>query len=115
MIIAHIDPDLTRFEMRGHADFAPAGQDIVCAAASMLAAALAARCREIAAPGELRQCSLSPGHAVIRIDPAPGNRAAFRESFETVRAGLALIEKNYPENLILKKQKEQSKGGNRYE
>ena len=76
-----------RLVVQGHAGYGPAGQDIVCAAASALVYALAGRLRET---GRLERFQSAPGYAEIA-----GTGDCARE-FALVRCGLALLAQQYP-------------------
>ena len=79
-----------RLVVQGHAGDGPAGQDIVCAAASALVYALAGRLRET---GRLERFQSVPGYAEIA-----GSGDCARE-FALVRCGLALLARQYPDRV----------------
>lgn len=90
-------PEKPALTMRGHAAFAPAGQDIVCAAASMLAYTAAERLRELADEGAVQAlaCRMEPGGLRIAFClPAPDGRVT--ELFRTLAAGFRLLAARYP-------------------
>lgn len=76
-----------RLTVRGHADYAPAGQDIVCAAVSALLLALAERLQEKKLVKEL---VMRPGYMSIAM------RGAERET-ELVKCGLRQLERRFPQ------------------
>ena len=82
-----------RWELRvlGHAGTAPYGRDLVCAAATALVCALAKYVQEQGKNPTLR---LKSGDAQIA---AEGEGLA--PAFETVLAGLKLLEEAYPESV----------------
>ena len=90
-----------RLEVKGHAGYAPAGQDIVCAGASILTQALI----WMAAEMEQAECTASDGpegpRVVITARPAadPRENQRMEGSFELAKAGLALLAERYPDNL----------------
>ena len=90
-----------RLEVKGHAGYAPAGQDIVCAGASILTQALI----WMAAEMEQAECTASAGpegpRVVITARPAadPRENQRMEGSFELAKAGLALLAERYPDNL----------------
>ena len=90
-----------RLEVKGHAGYAPAGQDIVCAGASILAQALI----WMAAESEHAACTASDGpegpRVVITAEPGadPGEAQRLDGGFELVKTGLALLAERYPDNL----------------
>ena len=79
--------DGAQVTVSGHAGYAPAGRDIVCAAVSALVYALAGRLRET---GRLERFQSAPGYAEIA-----GTGDCARE-FALVRCGLALLARQYP-------------------
>ena len=79
--------DGAQMTVSGHAGYAPAGRDIVCAAVSALVYALAGRLRET---GRLERFQSAPGYAEIA-----GTGDCARE-FALVRCGLALLARQYP-------------------
>ena len=89
--------------MTGHAGTAPAGQDLVCCAASMLVYALAARLRELQTEGRARgvMIRLESGDAGAIASYTDGCRCALDEAYRTVLAGLRLLEKKHPEAVQL--------------
>lgn len=76
-----------RLAMEGHAGYAPAGQDTVCAAASMLGQTLALAVRE--QPGS--RSRKASGRLEIVCDPTPEARAMFRMA----RAGFEALAEGY--------------------
>lgn len=72
--------------VQGHADYAPAGKDIVCAAVSALVLALAERLQE---KNLVKELVMRPGYVRIAI------RGAERET-ELVKCGLRQLERKYP-------------------
>lgn len=81
-------------EMDGHAGAAPCGQDIVCAAASMLAYALASRLDDM---GRLTRREMEPGR--VRIGWEDTREA--REASAVVEAGFRLLADAYPDHVQL--------------
>ena len=79
--------------VQGHANYAPKGKDIVCAAVSTLVNALTGTL-EVA--GNLYKAILTPGFAYVesrKDDPA----------FDVVRCGLWQLAKKYPEHVSVDK------------
>ncbi len=81
-------------ELRGHAGVAPKGQDLVCAAVSMLVCAMAARLRQAEC---LETAVLESGYAHIVGKPGYISRQAV--SF--VAAGLELLSRIYPAEISM--------------
>lgn len=75
-----------RLTLEGHADYAPAGKDIVCAAASALVLALAERLQE---KNLVKELVMRPGYVRITM------RGADREA-ELVKCGLRQLERRFP-------------------
>lgn len=92
------------FQMTGHAGFAAAGQDIVCAAASMLAYTvafnvwLADRDGKLETPCDIR---MQPGNVRISCQPKEASREEIRLLFAYMQRGYDLLAKNYPDNIVI--------------
>lgn len=90
---------LLTLEMNGHAGSAPAGHDLVCAAASILCYTLAAQAGKLSADGKLRakpRVDLADGHAAIAIRPRGAAEREARAIWGTVAVGLLLLQREYP-------------------
>jgi len=91
-------------EMTGHAGFATAGQDVVCAAASMLAYTaafnvwLANKAGKLETPCEIR---MQPGNVRISCRPKETSREEIRLLFAYVHRGYDLLAKSYPDNVVI--------------
>lgn len=102
MIRVSIDPQEMMFRLDGHAGYAPEGQDIVCAGASMLAAALFEYVMCRVDDDDLGACELQPGHA--ELDVAPANTDVMRDcrcAFHMAAMGFTLLAARYPEHIIM--------------
>lgn len=86
--------DLT---MDGHAGYAPAGSDIVCAGISALLFALCRRLDDVSSDADI-DLREDGGSAHIR---SSGRQSM--EAFYTVLSGLDLIASYYPEYITIKK------------
>lgn len=88
---------------RGHAGFAPRGQDIVCAGVSTLLAAAAETAARMNRDGLLESCTvhLEPGNAEIAMEPKPGGRAKAEAVMEMLRAGAELLEDGYGQYVVM--------------
>lgn len=84
-----------RLEVCGHAGFSRFGTDIVCAAASMLAFALAEAVQAV--PGRQPVITVGCGMCAIEAFPAHAEQARLRGMFETAAAGYRLLAERYPE------------------
>ena len=81
--------DRTALTVRGHAGFSRYGSDIVCAAASMLAAVTKTQPVTESGCGRFRLEALADGQEQARLDGM----------FETVRAGYRLLSARYPDHV----------------
>ena len=88
--------DRTALTVRGHAGFSRYGSDIVCAAASMLAFALAEAVQEA---GMKTPPVIESGCGGFRLEVSADKREQARLDgmFETVRAGYRLLSARYPD------------------
>ena len=82
----------------GHAGYAPAGQDIVCAAVSCLMQTLAYS----AAEDEHTSSCIYQGKDGPVVSVETGNSVLMRDKFELVADGLDLLAEQYPENVSFK-------------
>ena len=88
----------------GHAGFASMGQDIVCAAASILVYTAAELALDMERRGQLRRAPvlhLKPGDAQIRFTPDAAGRQRAETGLETVGYGFSLLAKKYPRYIRL--------------
>lgn len=100
-IIYVADPEGGKLTMRaeGHAGYAPAGQDIVCAAVSCLMQTLAYS----AAEDEHTSSCIYQGKEGPVVNVEAGDSVLMRDKFELVADGLTLLAEQYPENVNFKK------------
>lgn len=100
-IIYEADPEGGKLTMRaeGHAGYAPAGQDIVCAAVSCLMQTLAYS----AAEDEHTSSCIYQGKEGPVVNVEAGDSVLMRDKFELVADGLTLLAEQYPENVNFKK------------
>ena len=99
MIRVTYEPREHRLRVEGHALAAPAGEDLVCAAASALAWTLV---RAAIKRSEYRpRLFIDRERAVIDVQCFPDKTAErdCRYLFEIIAGGLAVIEKHNPENI----------------
>ncbi len=87
----------------GHAGYAPAGQDIVCAAVSVLAQTLANKVDAAARSGRLLTSCVQHGETfVVQALPKPGpNNLMVASWFDFVEEGLRALAEAYPDNVEL--------------
>ena len=76
-----------RVTLRGHADYAPRGEDIVCAAASALVFALIGALEE---KGQLRELVIRPGLVTVAAE------GDCRAEWQVIRCGLGQLAGKYP-------------------
>lgn len=100
-IIYVTDPEGGKLTMRaeGHAGYAPAGPDIVCAAVSCLMQTLAYS----AAEDEHTSSCIYQGKEGPVVNVEAGDSVLMRDKFELVADGLTLLAEQYPENVNFKK------------
>lgn len=100
-IIYVADPEGGKLTMRaeGHAGYAPAGPDIVCAAVSGLMQTLAYS----AAEDEHTSSCIYQGEEGPVLNVEAGDSVLMRDKFELVADGLDLLAEQYPENVNFKK------------
>lgn len=90
----------------GHAGAAPRGEDLVCAAASMLVYSLAQAVLELGERGLLKEAPevrILPGEAVIAAVASDEGLRELRQSFRVARLGFQLLGESYPGNVDLVK------------
>lgn len=100
-IIYEADPEGGKLTIRaeGHAGYAPAGPDIVCAAVSCLMQTLAYS----AAEDEHTSSCIYQGKEGPVVSVEAGDSVLMRDKFELVADGLTLLAEQYPENVNFKK------------
>lgn len=94
------DPEGGTLAMRaeGHAGYAPAGQDIVCAAVSCLMQTLAYSAAE---DEKTSSCIYQDKDGPV-VSVEAGDSVLMRDKFELVADGLTLLAEQYPENVSFK-------------
>lgn len=93
MIRAVYESAVPRLTVRGHAAYAPRGQDIVCAAASALLYALAGSLQQ--SGGDVPDVSVAPGF--VKITGGPEDTA----SFALTVGGLRQLAMRYPAHVAV--------------
>ena len=88
---------ITGFECTGHAGFARAGSDIVCAAVSVLTTTCVNALESVAGIKPLAKAS--PGKMLLAL-PAGGNHDA-QVILQAMRQGLRDVRDTYPDHLLL--------------
>lgn len=79
-----------RLTLQGHADYAPRGQDIVCAAVSALAYALIGALEE---KGQVRELTVRPGYVTVAA------KETCSSEFAVIKCGLAQLAGRYPAHI----------------
>lgn len=100
MMYVRIDCNNFELEVRGHANYAEHGKDIVCASASILTYTLAdtiEKNREYLR--ESPEIAIVPGNAVIKCKPGAGHIFMFYNAFRVICNGFGLLSENYPGNV----------------
>lgn len=90
--------------MAGHAGAAPKGQDIVCAAATMLMYTIAQAALDMGSLGELERpptVMLDDGDAGVAFRPKAEAMEKGRLVLDVIRRGLEVLGKRYPENVAI--------------
>ena len=88
------DHRLTGFEIRGHAMFAPAGSDVVCAAVSSAAYLAANTITDVL--GEQAQAQVTQGRMIVRLAaPTPQSEAVLRG----LAMHLTALSRQYPTHI----------------
>lgn len=90
--------------MAGHAGAAPKGQDIVCAAATMLMYTIAQAALDMGSRGELERpptVMLDDGDAGVSFRPKEEAMEKGRLVLDVIRRGLEVLGKRYPENVAI--------------
>lgn len=85
----------------GHAGYAPAGQDVVCAAATMLLYTLAGNLRKLHRNDPKRyygtRIRLTPGFAVVEARARYDARITTMLIFDAIANGFRMLAKSYPQ------------------
>lgn len=101
MIEIVYDRTRLRLTAEGHAGFAEPGQDIVCAAVTILVYTLAAAVGNMDAAGQARgsRVELESGHAEIVCTASPRWRACAAMICDQICAGFDILRQMYPERV----------------
>ena len=95
--------EAVRVKAFGHANTAPFGQDIVCAAVSALVCTFAAVLREAEEMGKLLSLDirLEHGEAEIFCKPKPAHRKEVMAWLRYLEAGVDALAERYPEAVLM--------------
>lgn len=98
MVNIEFDYNEGHVTVSGHAQSAPHGRDLVCAAVSALIYTLAANVEQMEAAGLLDSCTLDirPGDSRICWQPAPYARQMVQARTEAVILGFSCLATAYP-------------------
>lgn len=92
-----------RLEVKGHAQTAEKGQDLVCAAASILVYTLAASVDRLShMSGQLMKepkMEIKEGYTLIVCRPARENRAIVSLIYDSICVGFEILAEQYPKNV----------------
>ena len=87
----------------GHANYAPRGQDIVCAAATMLMHTLAVNVKRLNRNDPRRfygtRVRLTPGFAWVEVRPRYDGRITAMLIFDAIAGGFRALAKSYPNHV----------------
>lgn len=90
-------------EFRGHAGFAPAGSDIVCAAVSVLASEMVFACRNAQQNGEIQQLECVQKNGYVRVCFTYAQEGSLRDILSLILQCLAQLAVDYAPYVSLKK------------
>lgn len=102
MIWIHCDTEQLRLEIRGHANLAPRGEDLVCCAVSTLTVTLAQNLKRLEQEGK-GECRVRmiPGKAELVCKPKDRFRKEATLVYQTVSTGLQWLSRAFPENVTV--------------
>ncbi len=90
--------------LRGHANAAPKGEDLICSAATMLAYTVAQAVQFMDEQGKLKKkpkISIREGNATIIATPNEEGYAEALHTFWVAQCGIHVLQHNYPQNVKL--------------
>jgi uncharacterized protein YsxB (DUF464 family) len=90
--------------LKGHAESAPYGADLICSAATMLAYTVAQAVQFMYENGKLKKkpkISLKDGNANIVVTPTEEDYAEALHTFWVAQCGGHVLAKNYPDHVSL--------------
>lgn len=91
--------DYNRLTIKGHANSAELGRDLVCASASILAHTIASQVANLSADRKVQRptIKLESGDAEVSCVPHNRYKASVKLMFDTVCSGFELLARDYPE------------------
>ena len=90
--------------LKGHAQAAPKGEDLVCASATMLAYTVAQAVQFMFEQGKLKKkpkISITEGSATIIATPTEDGYAEALHTYWVAQCGIHVLQHNYPQNVTL--------------
>lgn len=90
--------------LKGHADTAPKGEDLVCAAATMMAYTVAQAVQFFHEQGKLKReplIHITDGAATIIATPVEDAYAELLHTFWVGQCGIHVLQHNYPRSVML--------------
>jgi len=92
-----------RLTVKGHAEFAPHGEDLVCSAVTILVHTLEANVEDMELKGfAVSECCVENGYAKIRCKPYQGYEDMAATKFSAVCVGFELLAEEFPEYISYK-------------
>lgn len=90
--------------LKGHADAAPKGEDLICSAATMLAYTVAQAVQFLQEQDKLKKkpkIRIKEGEATIIATPKDAAYAETLHTFWVAQCGVHVLAHNYPQNVML--------------
>ena len=90
--------------LKGHADYAPKGEDLICSAATMLAYTVAQAMQFMYENGNLKKkpkIHIKDGEATIIATPTEDAYAEVLHTYWVAQCGVHVLAHNYPQNVKL--------------
>ena len=90
--------------LKGHAEAAPKGEDLICASATMLAYTVAQAVQFMDEQDKLKKkpkISLREGNVAIIVTPKEEDYAEALHTFWVAQCGIHVLAHNYPQNVKL--------------
>ena len=90
--------------LKGHAEAAPKGEDLICASATMLAYTVAQAAQFMDEQDKLKKkpkISLREGNVAIIVTPKEEDYAEALHTFWVAQCGIHVLAHNYPQNVKL--------------
>ena len=102
MTTVFYDPDRLRLTVEGHAGYAPAGEDLVCAAVSVLCWTLISEAEAEERYHTETVADDKRAYIDVRCSPEGATAYACSYLFDIIVSGFALLAENYPEYISIK-------------